>query len=128
MFHLVLNGTPRIDVKYRDKTISFATDGSLPDPLEGTYAALTACAGAYAMESCQALGISEEGIEVTVRPVVRPADPSMPTRISTIVAFPPRIGQGQREAILAAIDKCTVKKLLLNGINVSFELKAADAG
>jgi len=80
------------------------------------------------MESCRALGISEEGISVTVRPMVRPADPSMPTRISTIVAFPSRIGPEQREAILAAIDKCTVKKLLLNGINVSFELKAADAG
>jgi len=128
MFHLVLDGTARIDVTYRDKTISYATDGSLPNPLEATYAALAGCAGVYTIKACKALGIPDEGIGISVKPVVRPANPSMPARIETIVAFPGRIGPEQREAILASIDKCAVKELMKNGGNVEFNVKDGDPG
>lgn len=40
MFNVMLTAGPRIDVKGRAHTISYATGGSLPNPLEATYAAI----------------------------------------------------------------------------------------
>ena len=126
MYDLVLNGTPHIDVNYRDKKVSYATDGSLVNPLEATYAAMAGCAGVYAIKACKALGISDEGIAIGFRPVVRPSNPSLPARMETVVTFPPRFTPEQREAILASIGKCAVKELIRNGGNIEFEVKASE--
>lgn len=128
MYHLVLNGTGRIDVAYRDKVFSYAVDGSLPNPLESVYAALAGCAGVYAIKSCKELGISDAGIDISVKPVVRPANPSLPARIVTSVAFPPHIAREQRDAILASVGKCAVKELVRNGGSVDFQVEEAGAG
>ncbi len=128
MFNLVLDDTPRITVRHRDKTISFATDGSLLNPLEATYAALAACAGVYAGKACKELGISSEGIAIDLKPVVRPTHPSLPARISTVVSFPPRFTPEQRKAILASIEKCAVKELVRNGGTIEFEVRTDEPG
>jgi uncharacterized OsmC-like protein len=126
MFHLVLNGTPRIDVTYREKTISYSVDGSLPNPLEATYAALAGCAGVYAKKACKALGISDAGIDINLRPMVKASNPSMPERFVTAVTFPPHIGREQRDAILESIGKCAVKELVKNGSGVDFQVKETE--
>ena len=127
MFQLALNGTPRIDVTYRDKTVSYAVDGSLPNPLEATYAALCGCAGVYAIKACKALGISEAGIAIRLKPVVKVTNPSVPARIVTTVVFPRNIGREQRDAILESIGKCAVKELVRNGANVEFQVEETEA-
>ena len=114
-------------MNYRDKTVSYATDGSLVNPLEATYAALTGCAGVYAMKACKTLGIPDEGITIFLRPTVHPSNPSMPVRFETTVSFPSRVTQEQRRAILASIEKCAVKGLIQNGDNIEFEVKAAES-
>ncbi|MEW6721110.1 MAG: OsmC family protein [Thermodesulfobacteriota bacterium] len=128
MYRLVLNGTPRIDVAYRDKTISYATDGSLVNPLEATYAALAGCAGVYAIKACKKLGISDAGIDIQLKPMVKAANPAMPGRIVTTVSFPPHIGREQRDAILESIGECAVKKLIRSGSDVEFQVAEAEAG
>ncbi len=128
MYHLVLDGSSRIDVTYRDKTVSYDVDGSLPNPLEAAYAALAGCAGVYAMKACKELGIPYAGIGIDLKPVVRPANPSLPARIVTTVAFPAHVGREQREAILESIGKCAVKELIRNGGSVEFRVEEAGAG
>ena len=48
MFNVTLSNDARIEVRAPRHSYVYATDGSLPNPLESTYAALAGCAGVYA--------------------------------------------------------------------------------
>lgn len=126
MYKLKLDGTPKLDVSYRNHTLSYSTNGSLPNPLEATYAALAGCAGVYAMKACKALGVSAEGIDIDVKPVVGAGNPLMPVRIVTTLAFPPRFSAEQRSAITDAVSQCAVKELIRAGASVEFVADAVD--
>lgn len=120
MYQLDLNDSNQLHVKYKNHTISYGLDGSLPNPLEATYAALAGCAGVYARKACKALGISAEGIAIACKPVVRNGNPLVPARFVTEVRFPERIEASQRVRILDEISHCAVKVLIHQGANVEF--------
>jgi uncharacterized OsmC-like protein len=120
MYQLDLNDENQIHVRYKKHTISYGVDGSLPNPLEATYAALAGCAGVYARKACKALAISAEGILIYCKPVVRNGNPLIPARFVTEVQFPERITPLQREQILAEISECAVKKLIHQGADIEF--------
>lgn len=126
MYDLTLDGSPVLNVKYRNHTLSYATNGSLPNPLEATYAALSGCAGVYALKACKSLGISAEGIAISVKPVVQAATSLIPTRVVTRVSFPERITAEQQAAILASIQKCAVKELMRQGAGIEFVAEAME--
>ena len=120
MYQLDLNDSPRIDVRYKTHTVSYGLDGSLPNPLEATYAALAGCAGVYARKACKKLAISAQGIWIDCKPVVRNGNQLIPARFVTDVRFPPSITAEQRLHILDEIQHCAVKELIHDGANIEF--------
>ena len=120
MYQLDLNDSNQIHVRYKNHIVSYGLDGSLPNPLEATYAALAGCAGVYSRKACKALGISAEGIGINCKPVVRNGNTLIPSRFVTEVHFPERITSNQRQRILDEVSQCAVKQLIHNGANIEF--------
>lgn len=120
MYQLSMTDDNQLHVQYKNHTISYGVDGSLPNPLEATYAALAGCAGVYARKACKALGISAEGIAINCKPVVRQGNMLIPARFMTEVSFPERITAEQRLRILDEITQCAVKQLIHNGAQIEF--------
>lgn len=120
MYQLALNDSNQIQVHYKNHIVNYGLDGSLPNPLEATYAALAGCAGVYARKACKALDISADGIEISCKPVVRSGNLLVPARFLTEVCFPDRITSTQRQRILDEIEQCAVKQLIHNGANIEF--------
>jgi uncharacterized OsmC-like protein len=120
MFELVLTKAPRIEVDSKHHRYVYANDGSLPNPLESTYAALAGCAGVYARKACRELGIDETGIAIAMKVVASAGRPLLPERFVTTVDFPERFDAAQRAAVLASIERCAVKALMTHGAGMEF--------
>jgi uncharacterized OsmC-like protein len=126
MYQLTLNDSNQVRVSYKNHVINYGLDGSLPNPLEATYAALAGCAGVYSRKACKALEISADGIEINCKPVVRNGNTFVPTRFVTEVQFPERFTAVQRERILEEISNCAVKRLIHEGAQIEFITTEAD--
>jgi len=124
MFKLTLEPGARIDVQARNHHYLYATDGSLPNPLESTYAALAGCAGVYAKKACRELAIDDAGIAISLRVVGKAGQPLIPSRIVTTVAFPGRFDEAQQAAVLQSIEKCAVKALIQVGADIEFTVES----
>lgn len=120
MFELSLDDSSQFHVQYKNHVVSYSVDGSLPNPLEATYAALAGCAGVYARKACKALAISPAGITISCKPVVRQGNMLIPARFMTEVSFPARVTVEQRLRILDEISQCAVKQLIHHGAGVEF--------
>lgn len=119
MYKLMLNDGEQFQVHYKQHVISYAVDGSLPNPLEATYAALAGCAGVYTRKACKTLGISMQGIAIDCKPVVRMGS-VVPARFVTELSFPDHITAEQRQLILQEISQCAVKQLIAGGAQIEF--------
>ena len=120
MYQLALDDGNQLHVSYRNHTISYGMDGSLPNPLEAAYAALAGCAGVYSRKACKALNISAAGIEINCKPVVRSGHTLIPSRFVTEVSFPEHFTSAQRQHVLEEVGNCAVKRLIHEGGNVEF--------
>lgn len=120
MYQLDLDDGNKINVRYKNHVVVYGLDGSLPNPLEATYAALAGCAGVYSRKACKALGISAEGIQIDCKPVVRSGNPLMPSSYITEVRFPSHISPIHRQRILEEISRCAVKEMIHDGANIEF--------
>ncbi len=126
MFGTTLEKGPRITVNSRRHVFEYATDGSLPNPLDATYAALAGCAAVYAKKACRELSIDDTGIRIDVRVISHPAQPLMPARVVTQVMFPERFDPAQRARVLASVERCPVKALIQAGRGIEFTVAEAD--
>lgn len=120
MYQLSMTDDSQLHVHYKNHVVSYGVDGSLPNPLEATYAALAGCAGVYTRKACKALNISAEGIEINCKPVIRQGNMLIPARFLTEVGFPERITPEQRQRIIEEISKCAVKQLIHDGAQIEF--------
>jgi uncharacterized OsmC-like protein len=120
MYRLELDNGNQINVQYKNHSINYGTDGSLPNPLEATYAAIAGCAGVYARKACKALEISAEGIKINFKPVIQAGNNLTPKRLLTSVSFPAQITPPQRQRILEEISHCAVKQLIQDGASIEF--------
>lgn len=127
MFTLVMEDSPQLHVKSRQHQFDYAVDGSLANPLEATYAALTGCAGVYARKACLALGVTPVGIVISCKPTARPDSPLMPSKITTDVKFPEQFNPEMRQTVMDSILACPVKSLIMSGSDIEFIFHASDA-
>lgn len=126
MYVTTLTDSPLITVNSPKHHYEYSIDGSLPNPLEATIAAINACAGVYALKTCKALGISAAGIELTTTPRKEAGVSWNVFGINgfvTEIKWPVHISDAQRELIRKAIEECAVKDLIKHGGDVSFTLK-----
>jgi ribosomal protein S12 methylthiotransferase accessory factor len=128
VFRMTLQAGTKIDVQGKTHRYQYSTDGSVPNPLESTYAALAGCAGVYAKKSCRELGIDDTGIAISLRVVAKAGQPLVPARFVTTVTFPARFDEEQRAAVLRSIEKCAVKAIIQAGPAIDFTVESAAPG
>jgi uncharacterized OsmC-like protein len=111
---------PLIEVATKNHIIQYATDGSLPNPLESVYACIAGCAAVFAKKACHDLGVNEDGIEIELKAIGDKAKLGAIGKITINMAFPEHISVEQRSAIIASVEKCPVKALIEQGGSIEF--------
>ena len=115
-YEVTFPGGVKVEVHYHG--LSVVTDQ--PPPLgEGTalspydlfFASLASCAGFYALRFCQERNISTEGLAVRLGKERDPETKRL-VRASLEVTLPDGFPEKYRQAILRAVDQCSVKKAL----------------
>lgn len=101
-----------------DLPISSGGQGHYPTPVEHFLASLASCSGYYAKTYCDARDISTKGMKLSVT-FSRFEDPAT---YDIELTLPENFPEKEREGIQRAVDKCTVKKMVLNPPRFSLKL------
>ena len=111
-------GGAEVAARYRGHSIltdqPFESGGgdAAPSPFDLFVASLAACAGYYALRFCQQRGIDTKGLRVTLD-AARDERTHMVNLVRVHVALPADFPERYREAIVRAVDQCSVKRHLL---------------
>lgn len=120
-------GGMRVDAEYKGRVIQ--TDqpvyqgggGEAPAPFDLFLASIATCSGFYVLAFCEKRGISVENASVVMRTEKNP-ESKMIEKISIEVQLPPEFPEKYTNAVLKAVDACTVKAHMVEP--PAFELKA----
>ena len=112
-------GGLRVDADMKGRTI--ATDqpiyvggeNSAPAPFELFLASLATCAGIFALSFCQNKGISTDGMSLSLDLSKNPESKAI-DEISIDLKLPDGFPEKYKDAIVRAMDQCSVKKLINN--------------
>ncbi len=111
-------GGLRVDAEYKgfviktDQPAYQGGEGSAPAPFDLFLASIATCAGYYVLAFCQSRGISTEKSEVLMR-TERNSTTKMIERISIEVKLPSDFPEKYKNAVVKAIDLCSVKVHIL---------------
>jgi len=120
-------GGKRVDVRIRefdiatDQSVKAGGEGGAPEPFDLFLASMAACAGIYALNFCQARGISTKGLQLSMRwerGEKQAAQASAKLQLGLPVGFPDKY----RSGIVRAMDLCAVKKQIQNSPEFSAEI------
>jgi putative redox protein len=98
------------------RTDQLLVDGgqnSAPSPFKLFLASLGTCAGFYALRFCQEREIPPEGLGLTLEPE-RDPDTRRLSKVAITLKLPSDFPAKYRQAIVRAVDQCTVKKAILD--------------
>ncbi len=112
-------GGLRVDADMKGRTI--ATDqpiyvggeNSAPAPFELFLASLATCAGIFALSFCQNKGISTDGMSLSMD-LSKNSESKAIDEISIDLKLPDGFPEKYKDAIVRAMDQCSVKKLINN--------------
>ena len=88
-------------------------EGTAPNPFQLFLAALAACAGFYALEFCQSRDIGTEGMSLKME-CEFDAEDKLYKRMNIELTLPKGFPPKYQEAIVRAVNNCTVKKHIIN--------------
>ncbi len=108
-----------------DQPAEAGGDGSAPSPFDLFLAALATCGGVYVVDFCKNRGIAVDGIKYT-QTMERDPETHMVTSVAIRIELPKDFPDQYTERLLRAVDKCTVKRHILNP--PKFTLEAVKAG
>jgi ribosomal protein S12 methylthiotransferase accessory factor len=94
-----------------DQPLEHGGDGTAPSPFDLFLASIGTCAGFYALRFCQQRNLEAEGLVLSVVPE-REAGGKRVARIRIEITLPPAFPEKYRDAILRAVDLCSVKRHL----------------
>jgi ribosomal protein S12 methylthiotransferase accessory factor len=107
-----------------DQPIRYKGNGTAPGPFDYFLASSVMCAAYFVKVYCLARNIPTEDIRISQNNIVDPEN-----RYKQIfhieVELPESISEHDREGILKAIDRCTVKKVIQQGPEFKIEIKDA---
>jgi putative redox protein len=115
---IVFGGGLKVDAEYKgflvrtDQPVHQGGGGTAPSPFDYFLVSIAACAGFYALEFCQARKIPTDRLGVTMA-TERGEVSKMIEKVEIRVDLPPGFPDKYREAIVKAIDHCTVKAHIL---------------
>ncbi len=102
-----------------DQPIRYKGDGTAPSPFDYFLASSALCAAYFVKVYCQARDIPTTDIRVTQQNVVDP-DNRYQQSFRIEIELPESLSEHDREGILKAMDRCTVKRVIQN--NLAFEI------
>src|SRR5690606_39125311 len=106
-----------------DQPIRYKGDGSAPSPFDYFLASSALCAAYFVKVYCVARGISTDDIRLSQNNIVDPENRY--NQIFNIqIELPESISEKDRAGILAAMDRCTVKRVIQN--QPEFKIHAKD--
>jgi ribosomal protein S12 methylthiotransferase accessory factor len=94
-----------------DQPVSQGGGGEAPSPFDLFLASLGTCAGYYTLRFCQQRNLKTEGLALTMT-AERDAERKRVVCIHIEITLPPGFPEKYREAILHAVDSCSVKRHL----------------
>lgn len=103
-----------------DQPIRYKGDASAPSPFDYFLASSALCAAYFVRVYCKARDISTEGIKLSQNNIIDPENRYKQT-FHIQISLPEHINQKDREAILKAMDRCTVKKVIQNSPKFKIE-------
>jgi len=98
---------------HTDQSARNGGEESAPEPFSLFLASIATCAGIYALEFCLTRKLTTEGLSV-VMCADRDAERKMYTRIRLEVTPPKDFPEKYRDALVRAVNLCSVKKHLMN--------------
>lgn len=97
--------------------------GSAPAPFDLFLASIGTCAGFYALRFCQQRSIDTAGLEVALEATPDPENKRI-GRITLEVELPPRFPEKYRDAIIRAMNQCSVKRHILEPPEIEVRVAA----
>ena len=92
-----------------DQPVEDGGSGSAPTPFDLFLASIGTCAGLYALKFCRQRNLDTEGLSLKLTSERDEAGKRV-ARVRLEVSLPPAFPEKYREAILRAVDQCTVKR------------------
>ena len=120
-------GGLRVDAEYKgrvietDQPVYQGGEGTAPAPFDLFLASIATCSGFYVLAFCQKRDIPVEKASVVMKTERNP-ETKMIERISIEILLPPEFPEKYKNAVLKAVDTCSVKAHILNP--PEFELSA----
>jgi len=117
----------RVDAEYKgftvktDQPVHAGGDETAPSPFDLFLTSIAACAGYYVLAFCRERGIPTEKAGVVMRTEKNP-EVKMIGKILIEINLPPEFPVKYKNAVIKAVDSCTVKALLLRP--PAFEISA----
>jgi ribosomal protein S12 methylthiotransferase accessory factor len=106
-----------------DQPVRYKGDGTAPSPFDYFLASSALCAAYFVKVYCNARNIPTDDIKVTQNNIVDP-DNRYDQIFNIEIDLPANISEHDREGILKAMDRCTVKKVIQEG--PKFKILARD--
>jgi putative redox protein len=112
-------GGVRVEAEYKgfviktDQPTYQGGEGSEPAPFDLFLASIATCAGYYVLAFCNKRGISTEKASVVMR-TSRGTETKMIEKISIEIQLPPEFPEKYKNAVIKAVDGCSVKIHILN--------------
>ncbi len=92
-----------------DQSEEYGGEGSAPEPFDMFLASIGTCSGINVVVFCQKRGIPTENIKLIIR-FERNSDTRMIEKISIEIQLPPEFPEKYKNAVIRAVDLCSVKK------------------
>ena len=96
-----------------DQPVSAGGENSAPSPFDLFLASIGTCAGLFALRFCQQRSIDTGDLAVSLS-AEREEDHGPITRLVIDLKLPQGFPEKYRDAIIRAVDQCTVKRHILN--------------
>ncbi len=120
-------GGMQVDAEYKgfviktDQPVYQGGGGSDPSPFDLFLASIATCAGFYVLLFCQKRGISAEKASLIMK-IWRNPETKMIERISLEIQLPQEFPEKYKNAVIKAVNSCTVKAHILDP--PAFEVEA----
>ncbi len=94
-----------------DQPIEAGGEDTGPSPYNLFLASIAACAGFFVQRFCDSRGLATEGVRIVERTVADP-DTRKLSRVEITVETPPSFPAKYRDAMVRAVDSCSVKRAI----------------
>ncbi len=123
-------GGLRVDAEYKgftirtDQPVHQGGEGTAPSPTDLFFVSIATCAGFYTLAFCRERGIPTEKAGIVVK-MEKNQETKLIGRISIEIELPAEFPERYKNAVIKAVDTCTVKAQLMKPPVIEIGLKTS---